>query len=298
MPPSMARLAAASASGRRSGDLGREPRRRLRQQPGGDHLRDEPQRVGARRARRAGRSGSAPWRPRRPTTRASRCVPPAPGMMPSRTSVQPDLGAVGGDAQVAGERQLQPAAERGAVDRRDRPAAGTPRPRSSSRLSASRKPQVSLERHRAPLLEIGARAERLAPPRRSARPPAGRRPPSRRRRARRTPARAPRPAPSTARSPPRAGSASRTRRARAVRPAPAGTRPRPRSPCSSTVSRHPWDALSRSWRARRLRARGRRRRRGSTSTGPRDRRRVEASRAQSTSRSRSTPVRTPIPSSM
>ena len=58
---------------------------------------------------------------RRPISRGSRWQPPAPGMRPSCTSGRPSwvLAMIGRDAVVAGERQLEPAAETGAVDRRD-----------------------------------------------------------------------------------------------------------------------------------------------------------------------------------
>ena len=55
-----------------------------------------------------------------PTTRGSRCVPPAPGMTASRTSGRPSRARSRGDPQVAAQRELQPAAERVALDRRDR----------------------------------------------------------------------------------------------------------------------------------------------------------------------------------
>ena len=54
-----------------------------------------------------------------PTAAASRCVPPPPGMMPSRISGWPNTARSTGDAVVAGQRQLAAAAERVARDRGD-----------------------------------------------------------------------------------------------------------------------------------------------------------------------------------
>ena len=56
-----------------------------------------------------------------PTRRVRRWVPPAPGSSPSRTSGSPSSGTFGAgeEAEVAGERKLEPAAERVAVDRGD-----------------------------------------------------------------------------------------------------------------------------------------------------------------------------------
>ena len=53
-----------------------------------------------------------------PAWRIERAVPLKPGKMPSRTSGKPSAGGVvaRGDAPVAGERQLEPAAEAEAVD--------------------------------------------------------------------------------------------------------------------------------------------------------------------------------------
>ena len=56
----------------------------------------------------------------RPISRGSRCVPPAPGSRPRRTSGTPSCGLRRGDAQRACERELQATAERHAFDRRDR----------------------------------------------------------------------------------------------------------------------------------------------------------------------------------
>ena len=56
---------------------------------------------------------------RRRTSRGSRCVPPAPGMMPSSTSGCPSFASARRDAVVAGHRQLEAAAERVAVNRGD-----------------------------------------------------------------------------------------------------------------------------------------------------------------------------------
>ena len=55
-----------------------------------------------------------------PMARGRRCVPPAPGMMPSLISGRPSWRtSLVGDAVVAAQRQLEPAAQRGAVDGRD-----------------------------------------------------------------------------------------------------------------------------------------------------------------------------------
>ena len=59
--------------------------------------------------------------------RAMRCVPPAPGKQTDLDfgQAEPRLVVFGGDAVMAGQRQLEAAAHRGAVDRRDpRLAAG------------------------------------------------------------------------------------------------------------------------------------------------------------------------------
>ena len=53
-----------------------------------------------------------------PTSRGSRCVPPPPGSRPRRTSGKPTTVGMG-DPDVAGKRELEPAAEAVAVDRRD-----------------------------------------------------------------------------------------------------------------------------------------------------------------------------------
>ena len=56
----------------------------------------------------------------RPTSRARRCVPPVPGRTPSDTSGSPILPLpLRRDAQVAGHRHLEPAADAVAVDGRD-----------------------------------------------------------------------------------------------------------------------------------------------------------------------------------
>ena len=54
-----------------------------------------------------------------PTARASRWVPPAPGMMPSVDLRLAELGGVGGDDDVAHHRQLAAAAQRKAGNRGD-----------------------------------------------------------------------------------------------------------------------------------------------------------------------------------
>jgi hypothetical protein len=61
-----------------------------------------------------------------PTRRGTRCVPPAPGQQAERDfgEAEARLRVVGGDAVVAGQRDLHAAAQGGAVDRRgDRLAA-------------------------------------------------------------------------------------------------------------------------------------------------------------------------------
>ena len=157
----MARLAAATASGP-AWRSRRRARRRVGEVRRRHDVGDEAERVGALRADAPpgedqllgdGDAGDA----RQPLGAARARDDPQPHLR------QPELGGVGGDAEVAGERQLEPAAERGAVDRRDH----RPRERGDGvhqRLSSSRKPQRLLERHRPPLLEIGAGAERLARP--------------------------------------------------------------------------------------------------------------------------------------
>ena len=127
-PPSMARLAAASASGPAAA-ISRPARRGLRaaRPPAPRRTRCPSACARAASMRRPVRISSLARG--HATDRASRCVPPAPGMMPRRTSVQPQLGALGRDAEVAGQRQLQPAAERGAVDRRDHRLREAPRAR-------------------------------------------------------------------------------------------------------------------------------------------------------------------------
>ena len=55
-----------------------------------------------------------------PTTRGRRCVPPAAGMMPEAELGLAELRGLGGHADVARQRQLAAAAERVAVDGRDR----------------------------------------------------------------------------------------------------------------------------------------------------------------------------------
>ena len=90
----------------------------------------EPDRL--RRSRRSGRRQAPPSRRsgRRdriissafsgPTRRGSRAVPPAPGSRPSLISGRPEPCARRRDAEMAAERELEAAAQRRAVDRRDR----------------------------------------------------------------------------------------------------------------------------------------------------------------------------------
>ena len=54
-----------------------------------------------------------------PTSRGSRCVPPPPGNQPELDLGLAELGVVGADAHVAAHRELEPAAEAVALDRRD-----------------------------------------------------------------------------------------------------------------------------------------------------------------------------------
>ncbi len=54
-----------------------------------------------------------------PSRRASSCVPPPAGITPTLTSGSPTTAVVVRDDQVAGQRQLEPAAQREAVHRRD-----------------------------------------------------------------------------------------------------------------------------------------------------------------------------------
>ena len=75
---------------------------------------------------------------------------------------EPHLGALGGDPQVAGERQLEPAAQRRAVERGHeglRRRLDAP----EGARSESWKCVDVVGRHRRPLLEVGARAEGLVP---------------------------------------------------------------------------------------------------------------------------------------
>ena len=55
----------------------------------------------------------------RPTSFTSREQPPEPGIRPTLFSGKPSLAVVGGEAEVAGERELEAAARGDAVDRRD-----------------------------------------------------------------------------------------------------------------------------------------------------------------------------------
>ena len=83
-----------------------------------------------RRSTRPSRSASADVDPaagedrgrrpaRRPTRRTSSWVPPPPGITPTVTSGSPSTAVSSHDDQVAGQRELEPAAEREAVHRRD-----------------------------------------------------------------------------------------------------------------------------------------------------------------------------------
>ena len=90
-----------------------------------------------------------------PTRRGSRCVPPAPGMMPSVTSGSPTTASRRGDAGVAAERQLQAAAERDAMD------GGDHRLRAILDRGDHRR-QAGLDRRLVELLDVGAGNEALA----------------------------------------------------------------------------------------------------------------------------------------
>ena len=118
----------------------RPPRRTRTRRParslGRTALRARPLR---RRDRCASASSASTWRPVRimslaraaPTSRGSRCVPPPPGMMPSRISGWPNRARCRRDAEVAGERQLAAAAQRVAADRGDRRREGCRPPRTA-----------------------------------------------------------------------------------------------------------------------------------------------------------------------
>ena len=72
-------------------------------------------------------SSARTWRPVKirslaragPTSRASRWVPPPPGMMPEQDLGLTEAGLLAGDAEVAGQGQLAAAAEGEAGDGRD-----------------------------------------------------------------------------------------------------------------------------------------------------------------------------------
>ena len=101
----------------------------------GVHQADRERSLGARSVRRCRRARA---RGRGPTRRASRCVPPKPGITPSLTSGWPNFGLVRGVDEVARERELAAAAEREAVDRRDHREAAPPRARARPLCPASR----------------------------------------------------------------------------------------------------------------------------------------------------------------
>ena len=96
----------------------------------------------------------------RPQTRASRWVPPQPGMIPRLISRLAELRARRRVAEVAGERELAAAAEREALDRGDR--------RLGHRLQQLRDLVAELapgrrllDREAAHVLDVGAGDERL-----------------------------------------------------------------------------------------------------------------------------------------
>ena len=134
-PRSIARLRRRHRQRRARARARRASRRpRPRSWSRGDDLVDEPDLERARRAESAARAGSAPSRAPRRSSRGRRCVPPAPGMMPSRTSVSPTSAPSTSIAEVARHRELEPAAVRRAVHRADRRLAD----RAASRRSRPR----------------------------------------------------------------------------------------------------------------------------------------------------------------
>ena len=96
----------------------------------------------------------------RPQTRASRCVPPQPGMIPRLISGWPSFALDERVAQVAGERELAAAAEREAVDRGDRRLRH--RLQQLPAVVAELAPRLRLlDREAAHVLDVGAGDERL-----------------------------------------------------------------------------------------------------------------------------------------
>ena len=115
-----------------------------------------------RRRRRSSRRSAARLRARpAPISRGSSAASTTDGM-PIRTSGMPKMRAVAGDAEIAGGGELQPGAERVAVDPGDRPApadGGTNRSRRWTRVMKSR----ALSRSSAgELVDVGA-ADKGAP---------------------------------------------------------------------------------------------------------------------------------------
>ena len=116
-----ASLASRTASGpRASTRAGQRARGAVSSSRGGHDRRHQAPLERAASRRWCRRSGSSCFARPRPTTRGSRCVAPAAGMMPEAHFGLAELRVVRRDAQVARERQLAAAAERVAVDRRDR----------------------------------------------------------------------------------------------------------------------------------------------------------------------------------
>ena len=124
-----ARRAAAARSRRRSRawPRGRRPARPadLGGQPGGasasrrrEHAVHEPHACASSTARRRPVKISSFARAT-PHRRASSCVPPPPGTIPTVRLRQAEHGVVGRHDQVAGQRELEPAAQREAEHRRD-----------------------------------------------------------------------------------------------------------------------------------------------------------------------------------
>ena len=132
-PPSITRLAipmattAPVASDARPLERGVEHLARRRRRGRRDRWRAPPRRA------RAGRSRPAPWCGPGRRAASARCVPPPPGKMPSWISGKPRRAESPAHAQVARQRELQPAAEREPVDRGDHRARDRRRARRARR---------------------------------------------------------------------------------------------------------------------------------------------------------------------
>ena len=141
----------------------------------------------------ASASSARTWRPVRiislarddPTRRGSRCVPPATGDDAEQHLGQPEPRVLGAHPEVAGQRQLEPAAESEAVDRGDRrPGDGGQRaqrggevgpdglrPRPPPARRCRRRRRRSAARPTARPRPAGRRAARSPPPRAGPAPP-------------------------------------------------------------------------------------------------------------------------------